>query len=349
MTPRPRFAAALLGVCIGTACAQAPPPRAPPRFPPASVWNQDVSALPADADSAAMIASSVAWGGDAAGSTRFQIDFSMHVLYRSWGGAVDTPLVEESDYYVPDCDTGERVPLPAVGAIEGSTDYTCDYGGEDCHLLVAAGDDLYESYHSSVDGDGLHSQCLVRWRLNFVYPPAGRGDGCTSADAAGFPIAPLIFGPDEVHAAMQSGGTLGHALRFILHNDRIRAGVYVHPASHVGAPSGPTGAIPYGARLRLKPTFDTRGYGAAARVILDTLKRYGMFLADGGSIPLSADDGLFQTHHWDDADLALDSYSLFGVRLDDFDVMPIGTPVPIDDCARNGAGDDVVFADGLDR
>ena len=332
--------------CVGN--AQTPPSRTPPRFPAGAIWNQDISTLSPDPNSAAMIASSVAWGTDAAGSTRFQIDFSMHVLYSSWGNVTEQPLVEESDYYLPDCDTGYPVPLPAIGAIEGSSNYTCDYENNDCHLFVVQGDNLFESYATTVDQAGLHSQCLVKWHLNLVYPAQGRGDGCTSADAAGFPMAPLIFNPDEVYAAMQGSGTLGHAIRFILHNSRIRAGYYVHPASHIGAPGGPASAIPYGARLRLKSGFDLSAYNPAAQVILNTLKHYGMFLSDGGNIPLTADDGMFTTHQWAEPDLAIDSHSLYGVSLNDFEVMPIGTPVAMDGCTRDNFGDDVIFAYGFD-
>ena len=350
MTIRQLGAVAILALCVAaaTAAAQTPLTRSPPRFPPGAIWNQDVSALAPDPASAAMTAASIGWG---TGGTAFQIDFSMHVLYASWGAVTQQPLVPNGDYYLPDCDTGYAVPVPAIGAIEGSSDYSCDYENEDCHLYIVQGDTLFESYKSQVDAQGLHSTCVVKWHLNLVYPPDGRGDGCTSADAAGFPMAPLIFSPDEVYAAMQAGAgaTLGHALRFALPNPRIRDGYYVRPASHLGAPTGPSDAIPYGARLRLKASFDISGYNTAARVVLDTLKHYGMFLSDGGNVPLMADDGLFTVHQWDDPDIAIDSHSLFGIRLSDFDVMPIGTPIAMDDCVRNGFGDEVIFADGVDR
>lgn len=335
---------ALLVLAISS-YAQTPPSRSAPRFPPAAIWNKDISAQTADPASATMIASSIAWG---TGGTNFQLDFSMHVLYTSWGNATDTPLLPNSDYYTGECDADTSVPIPAIGAIEARPDYSCDYANNDCHLLIVHGDTLFESYKSAVDTGGLHSSCLVKWHLNLVYPPAGRGDGCTSADAAGFPIAPLLFNPDDVHAAMQSGTTLGHAFRFTLPNSRIRAGYYVYPASHIGAPSGPANAIPYGARLRLKSAFNISGYNAAAQVILKTLKQYGMFLSDGGDIPLIGDDGLFTAHKWDDADIAIGTHSLYQIALGDFEVMPIGTPIAMNDCVRNGFGDDVIFADGMD-
>lgn len=299
--------------------------------------------MPADTNSGTMTAASVGWG---TGTTSFQIDFSMHVLYTAGQTTTPTALVEEDGYYLPDCDTGLSVPLPAVGAIEGSSNYTCDLDN-DCHLFVVDGNNLYESYQTTVDAHGLNSLCLVKWRLDLVYPQNGRGDGCTSADAAGFPMAPLIFGPDEVYAAMQvSGGDLGHAIRFVMPNNRMRKDSYVYPASHNGAPSSTSpNAIPYGARLRLQSKFDISGYNAAAQVILRTLKKYGMFLSDGGSVPLTADDGMFATHHWDDSDINIDSHSLFGVALSNFDVMPIGTPIaydsssPASECLRNHFGE----------
>jgi serine/threonine-protein kinase len=247
-----------------------------------------------------------------------------------------------------------------VGAVEGVADYTsCNYpGGDDCHLSVVLGNTLYESYQTGVDGSGLHSTCMIRWHLNLVYPPEGRGDGCTSTDAAGFPIGTMLFTPDDVYAAsLVTNGDLGHALRFALPNPRMRAGAYVHPASHNGAPSSSNAnAIPYGARLRLKSAFaggktvSTFSSNEAVRVILRTLQNYGMFLSDGGNVPLIADDGMFSTKGW--SDLSVDSHALFGIALGDFDVMPLGTVIAYDNsspnaqCVRNGFGDDVIFSDG---
>ena len=317
--------------------------QATPRFPSGAIWNQDISTQSPDPNSARMTAASVGWG---TGTTQFQLDFSMHTLYTAGQSTTPTALVQESGYYLPDCDTGVTVPLPATGAIEGSNNYSCDLANNDCHLFVVDGNNLYESYQTTIDTGGLHSLCLVKWRLDVVYPQNGRGDGCTSADAAGFPMAPLIFGPDEVYTAMQVNGDLGHAIRFILPNSRMRRGAYVYPASHNGAPSSSSpDAIPYGAHLRLQAGFNISGYNPAAQVILRTLKKYGMFLSDGGSVPLTADDGMFSTHKWTDAGINIDSHSLFGVALSNFDVMPLGTVVAYDnsspaaECVRNHYGE----------
>src|SRR5205814_1614939 len=120
-----------------------------------------------------------------------------------------------------------------------------------------------------------------------VYPPSGRGDQCTSADAAGYPIAALLFTADEVKA-----GHIDHAIRFILPNDHMRPGFYVHPATHSTNVTGAATSIPYGAHLRLKNTAAVEAKIQAltpgARVVARAMQKYGMFLADGGNIALTA-------------------------------------------------------------
>src|SRR6185312_11456249 len=174
--------------------------------------------------------------------------------------------------------------------------YTCDNANNDCHMLIVQGNKLFESGNANVTGGKVESFCGLTWDLTKNYPPQGRGDQCTSTDAAGYPVAPLLFNADEMFAAEQvANGDLGHAIRFILPNSRMAKGKFVHPASHAGAPSDPNAnAIPYGSRLRLKSTFNVAGFTAgnhadggaaadvAARVILRTLQKYGMVLADGG-------------------------------------------------------------------
>lgn len=280
-----------------------------PRFETPSVWTQNVETAPLHPQSAGMIASWQSAGGFGLG--RMQIDFGMVV-----NRAVTTdPLRTISgypydDYYTPDCDPiGSSMPVPANARIEHSAGLSCTNQSEDCHLLVLRGDTLYEAYHVTANGaNALEAQCLVRWELNAQYSPRQRGEHCTSADAAGFPIAPLLLNSDEVAAAMQvPEGSVSHALRFILPNNRmandpslggVGGRLYVRPATHAGAPSGPVGSIPYGSRLRLRADFPMTGYNPAAQVVLRTLQRYGMVLADGGNIALTAESDFFNVHSW---------------------------------------------------
>jgi serine/threonine-protein kinase len=210
---------------------------------------------------------------------------------------------------------------------------------------------LYESYSTvSLDAGGLHTHCALRWDLKKVYPRYGRGEHCTSADGAGFPIAPLLFNADEVWAAAQVQGDFGHAIRFILGNNRMMKGMYVHPSSHGTSATSDTNAdaVPYGSRLRLKATFNVAGFSSneGVRAILRTLQKYGMFLSDGGGIPLTAEADDFNVHKWD-TDLGMDTHSLFGIRPTDFEVVEAGDPRSINgDCARTP--EDFVFIDGYE-
>jgi serine/threonine-protein kinase len=137
--------------------------------------------------------------------------------------------------------------------------------------------------------------CLAVWNMNLTYPAAGRGQDCTSADAAGFPIAPLLFNADEVAA-----GHIDHAIRFILPNSRMRRLVYVHPATHSTNPtSGPATAPPYGSRLRLRADYPVQSLPTeGARVVARAMQKYGILLADGGTIALTAQSDQFTTAKW---------------------------------------------------
>jgi serine/threonine-protein kinase len=297
-----------------------------PAFPADSVWRRDISHAPVAKGSDVMLHTLQSLGGWGNGN-RMQIDFSIVVLRAD----ADTParkVVEGvNGYYEDECDApGFAFPVPRNGAIEDSPGYSCDPEEGDCHLLVQQGNLLYESYGTNVTDKGVESTCAVVWHLDKTYPPSGRGDHCTSADAAGFPIAPLLIDADEVAAAVDRHGDLGHALRFILPNDRMAAGVYVHPASHAGAPKGPATSIPYGSRLRLRADFPMQGYNAAAQAILRTMQRYGIVLADGGRIALTAADDRFDKAKW--SQLGIDSHTFFTtgvpVKVTDFEVIDTG-------------------------
>jgi serine/threonine-protein kinase len=278
-----------------------------------------------------MIAQLVSQGGFGFG--RFQIDFGITVL-EAVAGTPHAPFVPSGGYYTPDCDDLASVPLPAGGAIEAQPGYACDVTSNDCHLLVVdrGAARLYEVYQANVDGSGrLQGLCAVAWKLDTTYPADLRGDQCTSADAAGLPIAPLLFSADEVAA-----GSIDHAVRFILPNARIRAGAFVHPATHAGAPSGPSSAVPYGVRLRLRGDFPLASLpGEGPRVVARALQRHGMILADGGNVALTARDDRFTHRTW--AEVGIGSHSLEAITAADFEVVDFGTPVPLTyDCVRNG-------------
>jgi len=236
------------------------------------------------------LSSAGGWGNN----NLFQIDWSMTLLQVGCNDVTEVPFVPKKDYYEEACDNVDGVPLPAdgSGALESGERTWKEGCSGDCHLLVhdTSRDLLYESWDTDVTLDAskkvtqVTSTCLVVWNVSHLYPPDGRGDGCTSADAAGFPIAPLLFTADEIE-----NGSIDHAIRFILPNNRMRAGTYMHPASHYGGPQATDeDSVVYGSRFRLKAEYDISGYKQGAQVVLRALKKYGMLLSDGGNIALTA-------------------------------------------------------------
>src|SRR5262245_39770321 len=256
----------------------------------APFWTRDISAATADPASSTILANLAAAGGF--GNGRLQIDFSIKALPAD----ARTPLrtfTPTGDFYTPDCDL-VPMPVPAIGSLEGEAGYACVHDG-DCHLIVYhhPTNRLYEMWRANITASGFEGGCLAVWDVDRTYPPSGRGEQCTSADAAGMPIAPLLFTADELAA-----GAINHAIRFILPNPRMQQGVYVHPATHAGAPSG-SGMPPYGARLRLRADYPLATLpDEGTRIIARAMQKYGMILADGGNIALTAADDRFTTAKW---------------------------------------------------
>lgn len=301
---------------------------APPQggYFPAGAWMyQDVSGADLDPDSADITQWLEDNGGWGLG--RLQIDFSIEVLQADGATPYET-FVQTGDFYDPDCDA-VMMPVPAGGALEGETGYECLSDG-DCHLIVVdrQTDRLFEMWRANISGGTFYGGCLAAWDMTRVYPPEGRGEQCTSADAAGFPIAPLLFTADEVAA-----GEIAHAIRFILPNPRMRAGVYVRPASHAGGPSGPAPAPVYGSRWRLRADYDLAGLPSdGARVVAQALKTYGMALADGGSVALTGQSDRSTTAKWDGL---LDPRDLDTIQPTDFEVVDTGPLIDLTyDCVR---------------
>jgi hypothetical protein len=304
-------------------------------FPRGSPWYDDITTAPLDLQSSQVIGGLDARAGWGTGTLR--IDFSIEVL-RADAGLPARPFSRTTDFYDPDCDF-VPMPVPPGGHLEGESNYSC--GGQgDCHLIVLQGTRLFEMWRANIAGGGATDNpfsggCLAVWDTTRDYWKAAaagfaRGDQCTSADAAGYPIAALLFNADEV-----KGGAIEHAIRFILPNLRIRKGEYVHPATHSGAGKGTPAPdlVPYGARLRLKPTFNLQSLpNEGARVVARALARHGMFLADGGNIALTAQSDAYTRAKWPGL---LGTGDLGGIKVTDFEMVEGGPRIPLTlDCSR---------------
>jgi hypothetical protein len=254
-----------------TATAQVggPLPTPLPLFPPNNWWNEDVSSAPVDPSSAAY----VAFIGP---GKQLHPDFGgspyglPYVVVR---GPQPTRTVtftydSESDH------VGYPIPDQAItqpGWIEGAAPGNQNPGG-DRHMLIVDGDNklLYELYNVLWDGSKwlAASGALFDMKTNNRRP-----EGWTSADAAGLAVLPGLVRYDEVYGTDE----IRHAFRVTVR----RTSNYVYPASHGTGPD--PGALPMGARLRLKAARDISGFPAEIQRIFRAMKRHGLIVADNGT------------------------------------------------------------------
>src|SRR5258707_4157412 len=99
-----------------------------------------------------------------------------------------------------------------------------------------------------------------------------RPEGWTSAIAAGMALMPSLVRYDEVYGA----GEIRHAVGVTV---RTTSG-YVYPASHWTGWS--EGALPLGARLRLRADVDISYFPPECQKIFRAFKSYGLLVIDNG-------------------------------------------------------------------
>ena len=177
---------------------------------------------------------------------------------------VDYP--EESDAGAPGRAPGYPIP-PAARTEAGYLE-----GGSDRHLLLIDRDDwlLFETWATGWNGSVWEAGSGAVFDMN---RNDRRPEGWTSADAAGLAIFPGLVRRDEAEGA----GEIRHAFRVTL---RATNG-YVWPASHEAGDA--SGALPMGARLRLRASKDLSGYPAYLQRIFRAMQTHGLIVADNGS------------------------------------------------------------------
>jgi serine/threonine-protein kinase len=294
-------------------------------FSPSMYFNQPVDTAPLDPSSATVISTLVTNGGWG-GSDGLQIDTSIDVYYAD-STSKRVPFAVAKNLAMPDSDIPQTIPIdPSTQASSAApgfeSDTACSDDG-DCHYLVvdAANHQLVEVYGATTDGTTFTTltddRSIAIWDWTKSYLGSLRGDVCTSADASGGLMAPLLFTAEEVTA-----GHIDHAIRFILPNTRIENKQYVRPATH-GTGDGTdkwalTNGVPYGARFRLHATYDTSKLSAGAKVVAAALMKYGMILSDGGNISFTAKSDAYSTTKWSGL---LGSHDLNALEPTDFDMV----------------------------
>lgn len=257
-----------------------------PLFPANNWWNTDVSAAPVDGNSANFITFIGAtkglhpdFGGDAGGGDVYGFPVIVvngtqpkkTITFTNWpdqSDGVDHTTNQSFPFYpVPD----EAISL--TGWVEGGQPGTTDQRStQDRHILMVdqTNNRLYELYNVWFNGTNWEAASGAHYYMN---RNDRRPDTWTSADAAGLAILPGLVRYEEVYGPHE----IGHALRMTV---RTTNG-YVYPASHRAGSSA--GALPMGARLRLKSTKDLSTFPADVQKIFRAMKKYGLIVADNGT------------------------------------------------------------------
>jgi len=239
------------------------------------IFNTRIDSLPVSAKSAAWIAG--------AGTVNLSYEGGFPVNYVNGS----TPIQSVVFHYTPGNNGRFQIPAYPDVKIEGGW-LTRSNGNIDHHLVTVdtTNGTFQEMYQFHDVGQNRAcptcvSQGGIRYS-NSTYDLPNVQGGAT--DAAGMYLMPLTLHPQELQQAVATGGTIKHALRMTLQNGYIlgTGGVrHIWPATAEALSGG--GVVPYGARFRLKASFNISRFSTIAQILLTQLKQYGLILADGGT------------------------------------------------------------------
>ena len=260
-------------------------------FPADFIFNTPINALPADT------ANSDTWVGTIGNATKLHLDLGTETdqskadyygipsnvvsgnsltwsttKFNSSDDGDESDCADASHNIVSPCNVTPILPIPTSPLVEGGLT-----GDNDHHMLVVDADNcrLWELYDAQKPNSWTHDNSST-WDLT---SDALRPDTWTSADAAGFPIYPLLLRASEA-----SSGTINHAMRFTAENADIR-GTHVWPARHDANPDNTSSSQPQmGQLFRLKSSYQIpSNFNTQSKAILTAMQTYGMYLSDNGS------------------------------------------------------------------
>ena len=298
-----------------------------PLFPRDNWWNLNMSTAPVDPASAGYISFIGTgrtlhpdFGGDVSPGSVQTYGFPYAVVDSTLPlRAVQFQYWRESDGV--NHTTGQSFPFYPIPDeaiteahwIEGGDPGNVDLrGSSDRHMLIVDRNRryLYELYNVFFDGSQWHAGSGAFFDMSIN---GRRPDTWTSADAAGLAILPGLVRYDEVFGS----GEIEHAFRVTV---RSTSG-YVYPASHSAGST--SGALPMGARLRLKASKNISGFGPEIQRIFRAMQQYGVIVADNGSDMYIS--GTYDTR-WNNGQL---NPAFAALTASDFDVIQLGyQPAP---------------------
>ncbi len=254
------------------------------------VYNTRVDSLPVNPNSAAWIAG--------AGTVPLSYLPAWNVNYID----SSTPLQSMAFYYTPANNGQFYIPqYPKARIQSGWFTYINNANptatnGYDRHFFTinpanCTMQELYDYYAAGYNKICLTctSQSGAKYSSSDYALPA---HGAT--DAAGMYVMPQMLRIQELEQALATGGAIKHALRMTLQNGYIcgssnanACGGNAQGTRHIWPATAESlsgaGIIPYGARFRLKASFDISKFSPGAQILLTQLKQYGLILGDGGT------------------------------------------------------------------
>jgi hypothetical protein len=273
-----------------------------PVFPANNIFNSQIGALPVDPHSADYITTigakklhlDLGQTVDPTSDTYYGIPYqAVHGTMITWPtakyAAVDTA---DYDWHPADesecgdashavqapCTADPVLPIPETPLVEGGINTTPGQQPDgDHHMLIVDSDtcrmwELYHAYKTNGTWDVFGS---AEWDL---HKNDLRTADWSSADAAGLPILPLLLKASEA-----SSGTIKHALRFTIGASKI-APKYIWPGRHSTETTANAAHPPMAQLFRLKASFAIpANFSTQSQAILQAMKTYGVYLADGGS------------------------------------------------------------------
>jgi hypothetical protein len=291
-------------------------------YPSDNPWNTDISGN-------AVHAMNSSW------SQTFQQDFTK--THNAFDNPVGSRVTSAQPKVIIQCTPGVKycqksamyqngvprpMPIPDDAEIENLNVTTGNYSGigSDRHVWVVDTDAciLYELFHAhrikDSDGTPIYTNDVTQLQgisWHWQADSAGVYDFKTNAPshvaktptdtASGMPMFVGLAKYEEMAAAIASdpiNGTINHALAFSI--PRTQA-AYIAPAtnySSMGAnPTNPA-YPPMGARLRLKASYDISQLYGQARILANTMKKYGLFVTDNGKAVLYPNGSTGPTSAW---------------------------------------------------
>lgn len=270
-------------------------------FPPGDFYNVDVTSVRPDAHSKEYIDGMIAAGN----ASKWDIEPGFETVNLA-NDATPLVTVHPKTAWHP-----FPRPFPWSGSfkIEPASDgHTIVLQTQRCHL--------YESYQMTYSGGMLSAYSGGDWDLHkpFVSAPDG-----PSSVASGLSILAGAVRWEEVQA-----GAIHHALFYIAPAHTVGDGTFTAPATRAESYAfhgSSAYQLPYGAKLRLKASFDTSKLGPQAKIVAQAMKTYGIVLSDTGCcnelVFLRALDG---SNPWDQGDLD----TISQIPISAFEVLPVG-------------------------